>query len=52
MPAAVKERSNGRVALILVRPLRDVLAMGKEQFTHPHAFEAIQKLARKLDENA
>jgi hypothetical protein len=47
---AVRQASHGEVKEILVRPLRDVVAMRRNQFTHPHEFDALKKLARLLSD--
>jgi hypothetical protein len=45
---AVRQASHGEVNEILVRPLRDVVAMRRNHFTHPHEYDALKKLARRL----
>ncbi len=45
---AVRKASHGEVKEILVNPLRDVVAMRMDQFTHPHEFDALKELARHL----
>jgi hypothetical protein len=49
---AVRRASHGEVKEILVRPLRDIVAMRRDQFTHPHEFDALEKLARLLADSS
>ena len=45
---AVKEASHGEVSKVIVKPLSEAIAMSREQFTHPHEFDAIVTLAEQL----
>ncbi len=45
---AVTDASHGEVKQIFVKPLSEVLKLGRDSFTHPHEFDAIQKFAEQL----
>jgi nucleoside-diphosphate-sugar epimerase len=45
---AVSKASGGEVTKVMVKPLSEAIAMPREQFTHPHEFDAIVKLAEQL----
>ena len=45
---AVQEASGGEVKQVFVMPLEKILAMSDNQFTHPHEFRAIRKIAKKM----
>jgi hypothetical protein len=49
---AVRKASHWEVKEILVRPLRDVIAMRRNQFTHPHEYDALKKLARRMSDRS
>jgi hypothetical protein len=47
---AATEASHGEVDGILKLKLSEVLVLGKEQFFHPHEFEAVEELAARVRE--
>lgn len=46
--AGAKKASNNEVANIEMKPLREILAMGRDSFTHPHEYDALAKLNERL----
>ena len=46
---AVRAASGGEVKQVLIMPLETILAMRENQFTHPHEFKAIQKIAKEME---